>query len=132
MFKTALAKGVMLAMKRSAYVTIALLFYASASISQSASSTPDMQSQINDLQRQLQLEKAQNDLEQQRITNLINATRNELKPLKNDTTFTRDDKATAEVSALSYDALNGLSHQIVSSMDPVSQRYSTIVIYNDR
>jgi hypothetical protein len=101
-------------------------------VCQNAPVTPDLQSQINDLERKMQLEKAENDLEQQRITNLITATRNETKPLKNETTFIRDEKATAEVSALSYDALNQLSQQIVTSIDPVSQRYSTIVIYNDR
>ena len=104
--------------------------------SQSAAATPDpqvsaLQAQIELLQKQKEYEKLQSDLQEQRLKSLLDVTRNGAKPPENQTTYKPEERPSAEVSALSYDALNELSQQIVRQITAVTGRYSAIVVYND-
>ena len=104
--------------------------------SQSAAATPDpqvsaLQAQIELLQKQKEYEKLQSDIQEQRLKSLLDVTRNGAKPPENQTTYKPEERPSAEVSALSYDALNELSQQIVRQITAVTGRYSAIVVYND-
>jgi len=117
-------------------IVVVLLLASTAAISQNVAATPDpqiaaLQAQIDLLQKQKEYEKLQSDIQEQRLKSLLDVTRNGAKPLENQTTYKPEERASAEVSALSYEALNELSQQIVRQIAPVTGRYSAIVVYND-
>ena len=107
-----------------------------AARAQNVVATPDpqvaaLQAQIELLQKQKEYEKLQSDIQEQRLKSLLDVTRNGGKPPENQTTYRPEERASAEVSALSYEALNELSQQIVRQIAPVTGHYSAIVVYND-
>jgi hypothetical protein len=97
----------------------------------SAAKITALQTEIDLLNKQKEYEKLQTDIANQRLKALLDAVKTDIKPPKNETTFKAEEKPSAEVSALSYEALNTLSTQIEDAIHPIASRYSGIVVYNE-
>ncbi len=107
---------------------------------QSPSPTPaaeerlaELQQQIELLKKQQEFEKAKSDLANRRLNEILEALPKNtgLKVPESKTTFSDAAKPSAEVSALSYEALKALSEQIEAVIRPITSQYTGIVIHND-
>ncbi|MBV9242288.1 MAG: hypothetical protein JO314_09800 [Acidobacteria bacterium] len=119
------------------FVALTVCIASQAAFAQTTTPTPDIATQISQLQDQITLlqkqkdfEKAQMDIQDQRILALANAAKSTIAAPQNKTTVNPAETPSAEVSALSYEALTQLSDQIVKQIHPAISRYSAIVIYN--
>ncbi len=126
------------------YIVISLLTFFVLTpfvLSQTPSPTPvspdaqmaALQQQIDLIKKQQEFEKAKSDLANQRLKEILEALPKTtgLKVPESKTTFSDDEKPSAETSALSYEALNALSAQIEAAIRPVTSQYSAIAIHNE-
>lgn len=128
-------------MIRSILISFLVLVLSAFVFSQAPSPTPPspdaqmaaLQQQIDLLKKQQEFEKAKSDLANQRLKEILEALpkTSGLKVPESKTTFSDDAKASAETTALSYEALKALSAQIEAAIRPVTSQYTAIAIHNE-